>query len=201
MSQERSTKGVTIYQLKVTLKGSKPPIWRRIQVKSNFRLSDLHGVIQSVMGWDGGHLHQFIHNGQYFGEPSDDDDDWSEVTDEDQVKLSDLNLRAKSKFDYEYDFGDGWIHVIVLEKTFPVEKGVSYPRCIDGKLACPPDDCGGIWGYYEMLQALSDPKHPEHKDTKEWLSRKFDPEAFDLEGTDAALGEAFKSPRTWRLIV
>jgi len=199
MSQARTKKDVSIYQLKVTLKGSKPPIWRRIQVKSNIRLSDLHGAIQCVMDWDGGHLHQFIYKNQYFGEPSDDDD-WDQVTDEDKVRLSDLDLRPKSKFEYEYDFGDGWMHAIVVEKTLPVEKGVAYPRCIDGKRACPPDDCGGIWGYYEMLQALSDRKHPEHENMKEWLGDKFDPEAFDLEGTDAALREAFKSPRTWRLI-
>ncbi len=198
MSQARTKKGVSIYQLKVTLKGSKPPIWRRVQVKDNIRLGDLHGVIQCAMGWDGGHLHQFIHQRQYFGAPSDDDGD--RVTDEDKVRLSDLHLRAKSKFVYEYDFGDGWMHDIVVEKTLPVEKGVDYPRCIDGKLACPPDDCGGIWGYYNMLQAVSDPKHPEHEDYKEWLGDKFDPEAFDLEAKDATLCEIFKRPRTGRLI-
>jgi len=198
MSQARTKKDVSIYQLKVTLKGSKPPIWRRVQVKDNIRLGDLHGVIQCVMGWDGGHLHQFIHKGQYFGAPSDDDGD--SVTDEDKVRLSDLHLRAKSKFVYEYDFGDGWMHDIVVEKTLPVEKGVDYPRCIDGKLACPPEDCGGIWGFYDMLQAASDPKHPEHEDYKEWLGDKFEPEAFDLEAKDAALREAFKRPRIWGLI-
>jgi len=198
MSQARTKKDISIYQFKVTLKGSKPPIWRRVQVKDNIRLGDLHGVIQCVMGWDGGHLHQFIHQGQYFGEPSDDD--WDRVTDEEKVRLTDLHLRAKSKFVYEYDFGDGWMHDIVVEKTLPVEKGVDYPRCIDGKLACPPEDCGGIWGFYNMLQALSDPKHPEHEDKKEWLGDKFDPEAFDLEARDAILREAFKQPRTWRLI-
>ncbi len=199
MSQARTKKDVSIYQLKVTLKGSKPPIWRRIQVKSNTRLSDLHDVIQCVMGWDGGHLHQFIHKDQYFGEPSEDND-WDPVTDEDKVKLSDLDLRAKSKFEYEYDFGDGWVHDILVEKTLPVEKGVDYPWCVDGKLACPPDDCGGIWGYYGMLQALSDRKHPEHENMKEWLGGEFDPEAFDLEVIDTDLREIFKSPRTWRLI-
>ncbi|MFH1111087.1 MAG: plasmid pRiA4b ORF-3 family protein [Planctomycetota bacterium] len=195
MSQARTKKDVSIYQLKVTLKGSKPPIWRRVQVKDNIRLGDLHGVIQCVMGWDGGHLHQFIHQGQYFGAPSDDDED--SVTDEDKVRLSDLHLRAKSKFVYEYDFGDDWMHDIVVEKMLPVEKGVDYPRCIDGQRACPPDDCGGIWGFYDMLQAASDPKHPEHEDYKEWLGDEFDPEAFDLEAKDATLREAFKRPRTW----
>ena len=198
MSQARTKKDVSIYQLKVTLKGSKPPIWRRVQVKDNIRLGDLHGVIQCAMGWDGGHLHQFVHKGKYFGAPSDDD--CGPVTDEDKVRLSDLHLRAKSKFVYEYDFGDGWMHDIVVEKTLPVEKGVDYPRCIDGKLACPPEDCGGIWGFYNMLQAASDPKHPEHEDLKEWLGDKFDPEAFDLEAKDATLREVFKQPRTWRLI-
>jgi hypothetical protein len=195
MTQARTKKDVSIYQLKVTLKGSTPPIWRRLQVKDNIRLGDLSVVVQCAMGWDGGHLHQFIHQGQYFGEPSDDDCD--SVTDEDKVRLSDLHLRAKSKFVYEYDFGDDWMHDIVVEKTLPVEKGVDYPRCIAGKLACPPEDCGGIWGFYNMLQAVADPKHAEHEDYKEWLDDKFDPEAFDLEAKDATLREIFKRPRAW----
>ena len=195
MTQARTKKDVSIYQLKVTLKGSTPPIWRRLQVKDNIRLGDLSVVVQCAMGWNGGHLHQFIHQGQYFGEPSDDDCD--SVTDEDKVRLSDLHLRAKSKFVYEYDFGDDWMHDIVVEKTLPVEKGVDYPRCIAGKLACPPEDCGGIWGFYNMLQAVADPKHAEHEDYKEWLDDKFDPEAFDLEAKDATLREIFKRPRAW----
>ena len=198
MSQARIKKDAKVYQLKVTLKGSKPPIWRRVQVKDNIRLGDLHSVIQCVMGWDGGHLHQFIHQGQYFGEPSDDDCD--RVADEEKVRLSDLHLRAKTKFVYEYDFGDGWMHDIVVEKTLSVEKGVDYPRCIDGKRACPPDDCGGIWGFYDMLQAVSDPKHPEHENLKEWLGDGFDEQAFSCDGVNVQLAEVLKGSRPRWLI-
>ena len=198
MSQARIKKDTKVYQLKVTLKGSKPPIWRRVQVKDNIRLGDLHSVIQCVMGWDGGHLHQFIHQGQYFGEPSDDDCD--RVADEEKVRLSDLHLRAKTKFVYEYDFGDGWMHDIVVEKTLSVEKGVDYPRCIDGKRACPPDDCGGIWGFYDMLQAVSDPKHPEHENLKEWLGDGFDEQAFSCDGVNVQLAEVLKGSRPRWLI-
>ena len=198
MSQARIKKDAKVYQLKVTLKGSKPPIWRRVQVKDNIRLGDLHGVIQCAMGWGGGHLHQFIHQGQYFGEPSDDDCD--RVADEEKVRLSDLHLRAKTKFVYEYDFGDGWMHDIVVEKTLSVEKGVDYPRCIDGKRACPPDDCGGIWGFYDMLQAVSDPKHPEHENLKEWLGDGFDEQAFSCDGVNVQLAEVLKGSRPRWLI-
>ena len=169
----------SIYQLKVTLNNSKPLIWRRIQVNSDITLYKLHQILQVVMGWFNSHLHQFIVRGQYYGTP--DPDFGFEVKNEKRIKLNQIVSRAGDKFIYEYDFGDGWKHIILLEKILQPEAGVRYPICLEGKRACPPEDCGGIWGYYNLLKAIQDPAHPEHEDMLEWLGDGFDPEEFDLE--------------------
>ncbi len=177
-----------IYQLKITLKGSKPPIWRRIQVNSDITLHKLHKIIQIVMGWYGGHLHQFIIRGKYYGIP-DPEIDFYDVKDERRVKLNRLVSKEGEKFIYEYDFGDDWEHVILLEKILPPEPEKHYPICIKGKRACPPEDCGGIWGYEEFLKAIKDPNHPEHEEMLEWIGGDFDPEEFDLEYVNEILKE------------
>ena len=174
-----------IYQLKVTLKYSKPPIWRRIEVPGNTRLDKLHDILQTTMGWWNAHLHQFIVGGTYYGEPHPDYG--FDMRDERKVKLNQIAPGEKSKFVYEYDFGDSWEHVILVEKVLPPEKGVHYPRCIKGKRACPPEDVGGVWGYDDFVEAVKDPNHPEHEDMLEWWGDDFDPEAFDLEEVNEAL--------------
>jgi hypothetical protein len=168
-----------VYQLKVTLRGSKPPIWRRLQVNSDISLYKLHQILQVVMGWFDSHLHQFIVHGEYYG-TSDPDFDF-EVKNEIRVKLNQVISKVNEKFIYEYDFGDSWEHVILLEKILPLDKEVAYPICLAGKRACPPEDCGGIWGYYNLLEAIQDPKHPEHDEMLEWVEGNFDPEEFDLD--------------------
>lgn len=181
-------KTADIYQIKVTLKHCKPPIWRRVEVPGNINLAKLHHILQAVMGWEGYHLHQFIADGIYYGEPHPDYDVWgSEMYDEKRVKLNQLAPEEKFKFIYEYDFGDSWEHELLVEKISPPEKGVSYPRCIKGKRACPPEDVGGVWGYDSFLEAIADPNHPEHEELLEWTGGEFDPEAFDLEEINAAL--------------
>jgi hypothetical protein len=125
MPARKSTSAAPVYQLKVTLKGSKPPIWRRIQI------------------------------------PGDTN---------------------------EYDFGDSWLHEILVEKILPREPDARYPRCLTGKRACPPEDCGGIWGYADFLDAIRDPNHPEHEAMLEWIGDDFDPEAFDLQTVNQELG-------------
>jgi hypothetical protein len=174
-----------IYQIKVTLRGSHPPIWRRLQVPGWTNLNQLHWIIQFSMGWTNSHLHQFIVGGQYFSEPSPFD--FEPVVDERKFKLCQVAPVEKFKFIYEYDFGDSWEHVILVEKIMPPEKGVHYPRCIKGKRACPPEDVGGVWGYEEMLAALKDPSHPEHEMYMEWIGDDFDPEDFDLEEANEGL--------------
>ena len=170
---------VSIYQLKVTLKDNKPPIWRRIQINSDITLDKLHQILQVVMGWFDYHLHQFVVYGEYYGTP--DPDIGFEVKNEKRVKLNQLASESGDKFVYEYDFGDSWKHVILLEKILQPEAGVRYPVCLKGKRASPPEDCGGVWGYDALLEAIQDPVHPEHKEMLEWLGGGFDPEKFDLD--------------------
>jgi len=177
----------SIYQIKVTLKDSRPSIWRRVQVPGDILLSRLHAVLQIVMGWTNSHLHQFKVDGRYYGKPAPELADMIEVIDERQVRLNQIAPSVKARFVYEYDFGDSWEHELVIEKILPPEKGVQYPRCMDGKRACPPDDVGGVWGYQDFLDAMRDPHHPEHEDMVEWIGGEFDPKAFDLRGVNGAL--------------
>ncbi len=186
MPSRKRAKNHPVYQLKITLKGSKPPIWRRVQVANNTTLSKLHKIIQVAMGWWDSHLHQFIIHGENFGIP-DPDFDFMEVTSERGTKLSGVISSEKDKFIYEYDFGDSWEHVILVEKILPPDPNISYPICLKGKRTCPPEDCGGIWGYNDFLEAIQDPDHPEHDDMLEWVGGEFDSEAFSLDEVNSRL--------------
>ena len=130
------------------------------------------------MGWTNSHLNQFIIHNEFYSIP--DDEFFGEVKDYRKVKLDTLIYYPKTKFIYEYDFGDGWEHTIVLEKVLPRMKNTYYPICIDGKRNCPPEDCGGPWGYKELLEIISNPKHEEYNEMIEWLGDGFDPEEFDI---------------------
>ena len=181
----RQTKQEDIYQLKIALKDTRPPIWRRVQIQRNDRLSKLHRTIQSAMGWYDSHLHQFIVGEIYYGLPSSDD--LSEIRDERKARVEDVLAKPRQKVIYEYDFGDGWEHEILLEKILQPEPGVRYPRCIDGARACPPEDCGGTGGYENFLEAIGDPNHEEHDEYLEWIGGEFNPEKFELAEVNAAL--------------
>jgi hypothetical protein len=178
-----------IYQFKVVLKDSNPPIWRRVQVP-DCTLGELHQVLQAVMGWEYYHLHQFIIRGDYYGTLGPEERLWDEeMHDEEGTSISQVvKGRRKVRFTYEYDFGDSWQHEIVLEKTLEPEGQFNYPRCIDGERACPPEDCGGVWGYAELLEAIRDPKHVSHEEMLEWIGGRFDPEKFDLNAVNRDLG-------------
>ena len=178
-----------IYQLKITLQDSRPQITRKFLVPSTMTLDDLHTVIQIVMGWYDCHMHQFVINGEFYC-PVNEDYDW-ESKDESQYKVSHVLKQAKDEIVYEYDFGDGWLHDVVLEKILPYDNSVTLPICILGKRACPPENCGGVWGYKDILKIASNPKHPEYEDMMEWLPEGFDPEHFDLEETNEVLYETF----------
>lgn len=176
-----------IYQIKVTLKRTKPPIWRRIQVRSNITLERLHLVLQRTMGWYNCHLHQYIIRGTYYGQP---DPDFSRpIIHERKTKLDQVVLAAKTKIGYQYDFGDSWDHELLVEKILPPDPATHYPLCLGGKFACPPEDSGGTWGYYEKLAIMKDPKHPDHADIVAWMGKNFDPEAFDVKWANEALRE------------
>jgi hypothetical protein len=176
-----------IYQLKITLKDVKPPIWRRILVSETTALDDLHYIIQIVMGWTNSHLHQFIIGREYYSILDESFGNELEQKDSSKFKLKQLGLSVKSKFLYEYDFGDGWLHEILVEAITEAEPGKKYPLCTDGKRACPPEDCGGPWGYADVLEIIKDPKHPEHEDWIDWLPEDFDPEYFSADEVNKQL--------------
>jgi len=177
-----------IYQMKITLLGVEPGAWRRFAVQADIGLAKLHDVIQIVMGWENYHLHQFITKDRRSYLPASDEFDLNpDEADESKFRLCDLLKRARARMLYEYDFGDGWAHELVLEKIVPPEQGVRYPVCLAGERACPPEDCGGAWGYGNLLQVVGDPDHEDHEDALEWLGDDFDPEHFDLEEVNRTL--------------
>lgn len=178
----------SIFQFKITLKGITPPIWRRIQVPETYTFWDLHVAITDAMGWWDYHLHEFELNDPFSREKTiigmvDDDIEIFDdrvVLPEETYEIADWFSLQNNKARYLYDFGDGWEHEIVLERIIPREKGVDYPVCIGGERACPPEDCGGVGGYAELLEAVRDVRHEEHDRLMEWLGGKFDPEHFAL---------------------
>lgn len=173
-----------IYQIKVTLNYTQPPIWRRIEVPSDIKLGKLHHVLQEAMGWTDSHLHAFRIGSETYGKPEPDMD--YEVKNERNTRLDAVAAEGDTLV-YEYDFGDGWEHALKIEKIFPAEPKVRYPRCTAGKRACPPEDCGGPPGYEYLLEVLRDPKHEEHEEMREWVAEDFDSEAFDLVEVNKAL--------------
>ncbi len=178
-----------IYQVQITLKGSKPRIWRRLLVPSDTLLSDFHMIIQAAMGWTNSHLHQFVKDQTWYTVKMEDDTDWNDYDNIDYkgIKISGLLKKEKESMIYEYDFGDGWEHKIVLEKILPFDEEIKYPVCTAGKMNCPPEDCGGIWGYYNMLEVLQNPEDEEYEDYREWLGDDFDPEYFDKDQVNRLL--------------
>lgn len=176
-----------IYQLKVALRGAKPPIWRRLEVPANVSLARLHAIIQAAFGWEDSHLHVFNTPYGEFGTPDPELGHRSEKP----VSLEQVAPEAGSRFRYLYDFGDDWDHDILVEKIVDRDPAAKYPRCTGGKRAAPPDDCGGIWGYLALVDILGDPTHPEHRERLDWLglddATEFDPVRFDVEATNRAL--------------
>jgi len=184
-----------IYQIKVTLRHSKPLIWRQLLVSGDATLFDLHKIIQVAMGWTNSHLHQFIVNGDYYSVPSEED--WQPVIDERKYRISQIASTEQSKFIYEYDFGDGWEHDVIVEKILPFDPKEKYPHCLKGERACPPEDVGGIFGFEEFLEAIRDASHEEHESYVEWWGGVFDPEAFNVDETNQLLGEIDQTYWGW----
>jgi hypothetical protein len=171
-----------LYQFKITLLGTKPPIWRRIQVKDG-TLDKLHEHIQTAMGWTNSHLHQFEIDGERFGDPELLDDGYSDsdCIDSTVAKISEVVPEdgGRFRFLYEYDFGDGWAHEILFEGCVRAEPKGRYPLCVEGARACPPEDVGGVGGYDEFLEALADPEHEQHESLLHWSGGSFTPDEFD----------------------
>jgi hypothetical protein len=167
-----------VYQMKITLDYTKPPIWRRVLLPSSYFLEELHVVIQNLFDWQDCHMHCFRCNGVEYGD--DASMAGEECEPEEGVRLSELELDVGSKFQYVYDFGDDWQHTILLEKVLPYDKNEMYPVCTAARRAAPPEDCGGVPGYYMMLEALEDPEHPQHGEFMEWLGGNLDPSRVDI---------------------
>jgi hypothetical protein len=178
-----------VYQLKIELIGSEPLIWRRVQVPAASTLSELHEVIQTAMGWEGYHLHQFEIGGRRYASPGEDS--LGGEVDERNERLGGLVTGAGQSFRYEYDFGDGWEHLVTVESVEPAHPALGYPVCLGGQRACPPEDCGGIWRYNETRDAYADPQREEHAALLEWLGYPFDPEGFDTNAINRALHGRF----------
>jgi len=181
----KATKGKpadTVYQFKITLLESHPPIWRRIQVQ-DCTLDKLHEHIQTAMGWTNSHLHHFRIKDQLYGDPDLMQENFEEMEYKDSTttKVSDLLPRTgrRFRFQYEYDFGDSWYHEVLFEGLVRAEPKVKYPLCLEGARACPPEDCGGIWGYADFVEAIQNPRHERHEELLEWVGGSFDPEKFD----------------------
>jgi hypothetical protein len=186
-------KGELIYQFKITLLDIKPTIWRRIQVPDG-TLADLHEYIQAAFGWWNYHLHQFLIDGERYGPLAPDGEDFGlEMIDETGVTLGKLIPKSgrKSRWIYEYDFGDGWQHEVLFEGFPSAEVRSKYPQCVEGQRACPPEDCGGPWGYAEYLAAIADPQHERHEELLRWRG-PFDPGAFDANKATREMRKALR---------
>jgi hypothetical protein len=187
-----------VYQFKITLFDTRPPIWRRSQVK-DCTLDKLHEHIQTAVGWTNSHLHHFRIGEQLYGDPDLMQENFEEMEYEDSTstKLSAILPKTgrRFRFEYEYDFGDGWRHEVLFEGCLRAERGKRYPVCIEGARACPPEDVGGTWGYEEFVEAMADPGHERHEEFRDWLGGRFDPEAFD---PAAATREMHRGRPDWR---
>lgn len=180
-----------MYQVQIVLREADPKIWRRLLIPSDLLLPDFHKVIQTSMNWSNSHLHQFEKNGFLYAKRMPDDDFWEEMNcvEYDTMQVADLLTYENDKIMYEYDFGDGWEHDIMLEKIHPYDESIRLPVCLDGKRNSPPEDCGGIGGYENILEILKQPDHEEYEDFLDWIGEDFDPEYFDKDEVNELLQE------------
>jgi hypothetical protein len=181
-----SKKASTIFQIKMTLKGIDPPIWRRIHT-TDCTLEELHEIIQVTMGWEFEHLYRFTIGGVDYADLEMTSAE--EVEDACGTRLSAVlpTENRRPRFSYEYDFGDEWIHQLIVEERLPPKKGVKYPICVGGQRACPPEDSGGPWAYADFVEAIAKPDHSRHEELLEWVGGEFEPERFDQEAVNNEL--------------
>ena len=184
-------------QVRIALTGTRPPIWRRLLVPPSMTLDLLHDVLQIVMGWEDCHLHMFVKGRQRFSTPDPWGGDWMPMgmpreLDERTYRVDQLLKKEKDWIAYEYDFGDSWNHRVTLQKVLLRDPRLRLPACISGKRQCPPEDCGGLPGFYRMLDALEDPDDEEHHELKDWVGGSFDPEEFSVETVNQQLRQRFR---------
>jgi hypothetical protein len=182
-----------IYEIRISLFDSDPEIWRTVLVPGDFTLGTLHSVIQFAMGWENCHLHEFFRNDIKYTDPefiTELYEDEVEPENEYEYTIETLFKKEKDFLMYIYDYGDGWMHdikVIGIKENDERYKGV--PVCIDGQNACPPEDVGGIGGYYHFLEVLSDPEHEEYEDFRNWINGIFSPLKFNIEEANKYLAK------------
>ena len=186
MATKQPASAQEIYQIKVTLAGTRPPIWRRLLLPAETTLELLHHVLQAAVGWQECHMHDFRIGRQRFGKP-EPEYGFEDTVNERTVRFSAVLGKVGAKAVYTYDFGDSWEHDIVVEKVLKPDPALAYPVCIAGKLQGPPEDCGGIDGYYNLIEALGDPNHAEHEDLLEWIGGEFNPNDFSVEDVNRRL--------------
>ena len=162
-----------VCQLKVTLRGTRPPIWRRLLVPADTTLTRMHRVLQIAMGWQDGHMHEFRVDRRHPAIRSS--------------RVGDVLTEIGSSLTYTYDLGDGWEHSIVLEKRYAGDGDAGNPVCLDGQQACPPEDCGGVPGYYDLLEVLRNPDDERYEEMREWVGEDFDPQAFSVDAVNRQL--------------
>lgn len=180
--KDRANEKAMAITFRVSIEGISPPIWRRIVLRDDATLEDLHLMIQAAMGWENYHLHEFDIRGTRYSPPNEEDDVFNDHSeDSTEVRLRDLDLVKGTKFHYTYDFGDDWEHKITVEKIEDADAETEYPVCVSGKRRAPHEDCGGVPGYYDLLEILADPKNPEHSYMKKWAGKGYDPERFSVE--------------------
>jgi hypothetical protein len=167
-----------ICTVRIELLDTDPPIWREVEAPTSITLKVLHDIVQITMGWLDQHLWEFTIDKKGYGPPMDEHWGAAPTTDAIKVRLRDVLKPRKTTIDYLYDFGDNWHHRITVTKVRPGLPDVSYPHYVDGEWGCPPEDCGGIPGYYNMLDALADPEHPDHAEVAEYLE-DWDPKEID----------------------
>lgn len=182
-----------VYQMLVRLAESAPCIWRQIAVPGNFTLAELDRIIQLAMGWTNSHLHQFVIEGRRYGIPDDEWQDELPLLPDDRTTLDEAIGDSVKDFIYEYDFGDGWDHQVTVQMVMlPDGERNTWPMCLAGANACPPEDVGGISGYDEFLLAMRDPSHEEHDAMRRWWGGPFDAQGFDINSANRAI-------RHWQL--
>lgn len=190
-----------MWQLRIALLNVKPSVWRRVMVSATLTFLQLHHVIQAAMGWEECHLHEFEVGRQRIGTSSKEDSFFGDepTLSESRCRLGDM-LANHKKFRYWYDFGDDWWHEVTIEKRLDANADDPPVRLLGGENACPPEDCGGPWGYAELCAALSDPTHPEHEEMLEWVGDEFDPKAFDMEASTKQIARCVRVSATKKRI-
>lgn len=186
-----------VIQIKVTLTETNPVIWRQILVPATISFFNLHHIIQISMGWKNYHLFEFAIGDYRIGFIDDEPEDSDSIADSKKVTIDLLLTKEKFVFKYIYDFGDSWVHSVEVEKIDEEIRDKIYPVCIDGNFNCPPEDCGGIPGYYNLLNILRNKNDPEYKDMKNWVGRRYDPEKLNLNNINKELPKFREYDKDW----